>query len=69
MQGVIGELAHVLICYRMVSFKDCVNLENWLTLVVDDNDICELVPRKAQVLLNYSCFYNPKDLCSKLLMT
>jgi hypothetical protein len=65
----INELAHVLICYKMVLFKDCVNLEHWLTLVGDNNDICELVPRKTQVLLDYSCFYNPKDLCSKLLMT
>ncbi len=30
MQGVIGELAHVLICYKMVSFKDCANLEHYL---------------------------------------
>jgi hypothetical protein len=31
MEGVIGELAHVLISYGMVSFKDYVNLEHWFT--------------------------------------
>ncbi len=46
MQGVIGELAHVLICYRMVSFKDCVNLEDWLTLVVDNTNICKTSSKK-----------------------
>ncbi len=46
MQGVIGELAHVLICYKTVSFKDCVKLEHWLTLVVDNNDICKTSSKK-----------------------
>jgi hypothetical protein len=69
MEGVIGDLAHVLICYGMVSFKDCANLEHWFTLVVDVMMYVKLVPRKTQVLLHYLRSYNPKDLCSKLLMT
>jgi hypothetical protein len=65
MEGVIGELAHVLICYGMVSFKDYANLEHWFTLVMDVMTYVKLVPRKTQVLLHYLCSYNPKDLCSK----
>ncbi len=48
MQGVIGELAHVLICYKMVSFKNCANLEHLFTLVVDCNDVCKTSSKKAK---------------------
>jgi hypothetical protein len=60
MQGVIGELAHVLICYRMVSFKDCVNLERWLTLVVDNNDVCKTKSKKDPSSIKLFMFLQPK---------
>ncbi len=60
MQGVIGELAHVLICYKMVSFKDCVILEHWLTLVVDNNDICKTSSKKGPSSLRLFMFLQPK---------
>jgi hypothetical protein len=60
MQGVFGKLAHVLICYKMVSFKDCVNLEHWLTLVVDNNDICKTSYRKDLSSVRLFMFSQPK---------
>jgi len=62
MQGVIGELAHVLICYRMVSFKDCVNLEHWLTLVVDNNDVCKTNSKKDPSSIKLFMFLQPKKI-------
>ncbi len=60
MQGVIGELAHVLICYRIVSFKNCVNLEHWLTLVVDNNDICKTSSKKDPSSVRLFMFLQPE---------
>jgi hypothetical protein len=60
MQGVIGDLAHVLICYRMVLFKDCVNLEHWLTLVVDNNDVCKTNSKKDPSSIRLFMFLQPK---------
>jgi hypothetical protein len=60
MQGVIGELAHVLICYRMVLFKDCVNLEHLLTLVVDNNDVCKTSSKKDPSSVTLFMFLQPK---------
>jgi hypothetical protein len=60
MQGVIGELAHVLICYRMVSFKDCANLEHWFTLVVDCNDVFKISSKKDLTYVTLFMFLQPK---------
>jgi hypothetical protein len=60
MQGGIGELAHVLICYRMVLFKDCVNLEHWFTLVVGNIDICKTSSKKDPSFVRLFMFLKPK---------
>ncbi len=60
MQGVIGELAHVLICCRMVLFKDYINLEDWLTLVVDNNDVCKTSSKKDPSSVRLLMFLQPK---------
>ncbi len=60
MQGIIGELAHVLICYKMVSFKDCVNLEHLFTLVVDCNDVCKTSSKKDPSLVTLFMFLQPQ---------
>ena len=60
MQGVIGELAHVLIRYKMVSFKDCANLEHLFTLVVDCNDICKTSSKKDPSLVTLLMFLQPQ---------
>ncbi len=56
MQGVIGELTHVLICYKMVSFKDSANLEHLFTLVVDCNDVCKTSSKKDPSLVTLFMF-------------
>jgi hypothetical protein len=60
MQGVIGELTHVLICYKMVSFKDCANLEHLFTLVVDCNDVCKTSSKKDPSLVTLFMFLQPQ---------
>ncbi len=60
MQGVIGELAHVLIWYKMVSFKDCSNLEHLFTLVVDCNDVCKTSSKKDPSLVTLFMFLQPQ---------
>jgi hypothetical protein len=60
MQGVIGELAHVLICYIMVLFKEYVNLEHWFTLVVDNNDVCKTTSKKDPSSVRLFMFLQPK---------
>ncbi len=60
MQGVIGELAHVLICYGMVSFKDCADLEHWFTLVVDCNDLYKISFKKNPSFVTLFMFLQPK---------
>jgi len=56
MQGIIGELAHVLICYIMVLFKDCANLEHLFTLVMDCNDVCKTSSKKDPSLVTLFMF-------------
>ncbi len=60
MQGVIRELAHVLICYKMVLFKDCANLEHLFTLVVDCNDVCKTSSKKDPSLVTLFMFLQPQ---------
>ncbi len=60
MQGVIGELGHVLICYKMASFKDCANFEHLSTLVVDCNDVCKTSSKKDPSLVTLFMFLQPQ---------
>jgi len=60
MKGIIGELAHVLICYKMVSFKDCANLEHFFTLVVYCNDVCKTSSKKDPSLVTLFMFLQPQ---------
>ncbi len=60
MQGVIDELAHVLVHYKMFSFKDCANLEHLFTLVVDCNDVCKTSSKKDPSLVTLFMFLQPQ---------